>query len=161
MSSHLSSEQIDAVLHGQPSHDVSRHLDRCTSCAEELASLGGTLGDLRSSAGAFAEQQRPLAVIGSTRALPQFAWALGAAALAALALSFAAPLALTHRDHAPAARNAETPAITVAVSDEALLDSVQNDLSSSVPASMLPLSGTSTASSDSSTVQNTFQRKYE
>ena len=158
MISHLSSEQLDSALQGRPTYDVSRHLERCGSCAEELASLGGTLADLRSSADAFATQQKPFAAVTSPLKLPRFVWALGAAALA---VSFATPLALTHRDHVPVAVDSEIPAVTVAVSDEALLDSVQSDLSSSVPDSMLPLAGTSTAAADSTTAQNTPQRKYE
>ena len=159
MSSHLSSEQFNDTLHGLPSAEVSRHLDRCGVCAQELASLGGALIDLRSSAAAFAEQQRQRSVAAPAmkHGLPGFVWALGAAALA---VSFAAPLALTHRNAVRGTVHSQGASVSVAISDEALLDSVQKDLSSGVPAPMLALAGTSTSTSTSPD-SNTDQRKYE
>jgi hypothetical protein len=75
---------------------------------------------------------------------PRFVWG---GALAALLVAIVLPVAV-HHPAVPATPVAETPApaaVTVEVSDDALLNSIQNDLSSSVPASLEPLAGTTSA----------------
>src|ERR1700689_1207541 len=96
MKTHLSSEQFDGVLSGQPSQDAKRHLSGCTQCSEELASLRGTFGNFRETASAVAEQHRLLAVTPPPRRVPRMAWGLAAAALF---VSIAAPVAV-HRHSA-------------------------------------------------------------
>jgi hypothetical protein len=150
MNSHLSSEQLDGVLMGEASQDAARHLSGCALCAGELTSLREVFGDMReATAAAAAHHQRFVATAGS-RKVPRMAWAL---ACVALFVSVTAPVALHHRDVAPVVQKAATPAAVATISDEALLNSVQNDLSTSVPESLLPLTDTSTNATNSKSEQ--------
>jgi hypothetical protein len=143
MNSHLSSEQFDGVLSGRPAQDAKLHLNGCAQCAGELARLREAFGDFRETASLVADKHRLLAVISTPRRVPRMTWGLAAAVLF---VSFAAPFAVHRRPATPVVGPAaQAP---VAMSDEALLDNVQNDLSSSVPESLQPLAGTSTNSTD-------------
>jgi hypothetical protein len=150
MNSHLNSEQLECMLHGEPSQEASRHLSGCVQCSDELASLRQVFGNFREAATAAADHHRRAASPAVSHRVPRLAWGF---AVAALFVSVATPLAMQHRNvapvvlHRPVARAAET------MSDEALLSDVQNDLSSSVPESLLPLSGTSTSVTESTNVQ--------
>jgi len=147
---HLTSEQIESTLSGRSSAETVRHLGECARCAAELAALREVLGDLRMTTAASAEHHRRFAPAPATHAearrVPRMAWGLATAMLFVGAVT---PVVLHYRgaDHVvpggpPAVANAT-------ISDEALLNGVQNDLSTSVPASMLPLAGTSTSTKDS------------
>jgi hypothetical protein len=139
MMSHLSSEQLDGVLNGEVSQDASQHLGSCVQCAGELASLREVFGNLREATSAAAEHHRRYVSTAAARRVPRMAWGLVAAALF---MSVGAPLVVRHRNASVVAGNvSQGPA---AISDDALLDGVQADLSSSVPDSLLPLAGTST-----------------
>jgi anti-sigma factor RsiW len=144
MNSHLSSEQLECALHGPPSREVSLHLAACAECAEEVVELREALGNFRVAAAASAERHYRLAAAPAApaaRRLPRVAWA---AAMSALVLSIAAPIALHRRTVTP--RVTGNVAEHSAVSDDALLNDIQNDLSSSVPSPLLPLASTSTNS---------------
>ena len=78
--------------------------------------------------------------------MPRMAWAL---ATAMLFIAVGAPLAVHHRNVTPEVTGNVSEHADATISDEALLDGVQNDLSTSVPASMLPLAGTSPSTTDS------------
>lgn len=137
MNPHLSSEQFDGILSGQPSPDAKLHLSGCAQCSGELASLREAFGNFRETASGVAEQHRLLAVTSPPRRVPRMAWGLAASVLF---VSIAAPLAVHRHPAVPVAEPvAQTPA---AMSDEALLDTVQDDLSTSVPESLLPLAAT-------------------
>ena len=136
MNRHLSSEELDGVLSGQAREEATAHLSACVLCAGELAQLRNGFGDLRVATTAAAEHHRHFAATASARRVPRMAWAL---ATIALFVSVATPL-IVHR------RAADVPGVVpvaVAISDEALLDSVRNDLASSVPESLQPLASTS------------------
>ena len=148
MKTHLSSEQFDGALSSQPSPDAKLHLSGCAQCSAELASLRGAFGNFREATSTVAEQHRLSAVAAPPRRVPRMAWGL---ATAALFVSVAAPFAVHRRVAVPAVGPvAQAPAT---MSDEALLDNVQNDLSSSVPESLLPLAATSNGAPDSSNVK--------
>jgi hypothetical protein len=148
MNTHLSSEQLDGVLGGQASQDAKLHLSGCAQCSGELASVRETFGNFRETASAVAEQHRLLAATSTPRRVPRMAWGLAAAALF---VSIAAPFATHRRVAVPAVEPAAQ--VPATMSDEALLDNVQNDLSSSVPESLLPLAATSNSATDSSNVK--------
>jgi hypothetical protein len=148
MNTHLSSEQLDGALNGQPSMDAAQHLSGCMQCSGELASLRQTFGNFREAAVATAEHHRRFVSPATSRRVPRMAWGLAAAALF---VSIAAPLAV-HR-HTPPVVGQVAPKASETMSDEALLDNVQNDLSASVPGALLPLSGTSTNSKNSTSDQ--------
>lgn len=141
--SHLNSEQLDNLLGSSPNSGWQKHVDGCAACAQELGALRTVLGDFRQAATASAKHHRYLAPAQNRHRMPGPAWGM---AFAALLISVGAPLAVHYGSQTrPDVR--ETPPTSTqqqnAISDEALLSGVQDDLSASVPRSMLPLSGAS------------------
>jgi len=137
--SHLSSEQIERVLAGSPEELSQEHLGQCASCREEVEHLRAVFGSLRATMTITAQSQRRSAVLRERKSSPRLAWA---AALAVLVVGLMIPLSpLVHlrRGETPAARPTP-PADTL--SDEALLNGIQKDLSTSVPEPLEPLAGT-------------------
>ena len=149
MSQHLSSEQFDAALAGEPTTAATRHLRECAQCEQEVAATRGVLSDLRSQATYVAERHGRLSSRRGRPRVPVIAWALAAAGLF---MSAGAPLAV-HYYGAAGAGVAVAPG-PAAMSDEALLNSVQDDLSSSVPEPLLPLAGASSSPSSSTGSSN-------
>lgn len=145
MTSHLNSEQMERVLAGNPAHEVSLHLSKCGRCADDVASMREALGNFRSAATRAAEHHRHFAAPVIAAGVSRMAWVLASVVLFA---GIAAPFVVRRETARPVPGNvAAQPAETI--SDEALLNNVQNDLSASVPESLLPLAGTSTSASNS------------
>jgi anti-sigma factor RsiW len=140
MNSHLSSEQLERVLAGRPSHEVSQHLGKCARCVEDVASMRAVLGNFRSAASSSAEHHLKFAAPVATARVPRTAWVLASVVLFA---GIATPFAVRRQPVSPVVVGVSTQALP-AISDEALLNNVQNDLSASVPESLLPLADTST-----------------
>jgi hypothetical protein len=153
MARHLSSEELEEVMAGRGAEGTMRHARDCEMCATELVQVRRLLGEFRESAEQTADRQRLLAVMPRPRA--GSAWLRGgvwagvlAVVLAAASLMFVwgpTPIRLPHlaqrgSTHAMPQARAETPEL----SDEALLNGVQNDLSSTVPAPLEPLATTTT-----------------
>ena len=165
MTPHLTHEQLcDLLLSGHsraawilssPELDAARdHIQRCEVCAEEFATLTASMQLFRSTANAWSSEQwnnGPLAqssrlkpVASGSRFSGLFPRPMLWAASAALAIAVAAPLALHYADDAG---NGDTPAgvqsargrATAMQSDEALLEEINQTLSSSVPSPMQPL----------------------
>jgi hypothetical protein len=149
MMRHLTSEQIESTLSGRASQEVSSHLESCAQCAGEVVSLREVFGDLREATAASAEHHRRFVSTAGARRVPRMAWAFVSAALF---IAAATPVAVHYRSaNHVVARPAPDAAVTI--SDEALLDGVQDDLSTSVPASLQPLAGTSTDTTKSTEAQ--------
>ena len=153
---HLTSEQMESTLSGQPSEETARHLGGCARCAGELAALREVFGDLRMATAASAEHHRRFVSTAGARRVPRMAWAL---AIAMVFVAAVTPVAVHHRQSPRVVPVGAVAGADATISDEALLDGVQNDLSTSVPASMLPLAGTSTSTTDSATDSTAAQRK--
>ena len=102
--------------------------------------MRAVLGNFRSATAASAEHHRQLAVPVAPARVPRVAWVLASVVLFA---GIASPFAVRRQPVQPVVPDVSTQAST-AISDEALLNNVQNDLSASVPESLLPLAGTST-----------------
>jgi hypothetical protein len=151
MMRHLTSEQIENTLSGEASPEVSGHLAGCARCASELVSLREVFGNLREATAASAEHHRRFVATAGSRRVPRMAWALATAALFIAAVT---PIAVHHRSTTRVGVGA-TPGPDATISDEALLDGVQNDLSSSVPTSLQPLAGTTTYTTKSIAAQRT------
>jgi len=143
---HLTSEQMESTLSGQPSEEAARHLDDCARCAGELAALREVFGNLREATAASAEHHRRFVSTAGARRVPRLAWALVTAMFFVAAVT---PVAMHYRTIPVAVQGDVATGADATISDEALLDGVQNDLSTSVPASMLPLAGTSPSTTDS------------
>jgi hypothetical protein len=149
---HLTEQQFYDLLISAPSETspelehLRDHLLRCPSCAAELASLRQPLTDFGSSVTAWANHHSDRC--SWTRASHSHpfgtlsAWLLGAAALILL---IALPFTTHHDSRTIAAHDAtqsrtQAPAVSsTTIGDEALLEEIDQTLSSSVPAPMQPL----------------------
>jgi hypothetical protein len=143
---HLSDEQLCCLLEDPTGAGASTrlHLGSCMACQSELATLRASLSNFRAAATGYAAVQAPkqrlvVAVAPKTSWMPRPVWAASfASAVAVLGVS----LSLMHSH--PVTQVAGRPVAAVSpaqpeVSDEALLDGIQRDLSTSVPPSLEPL----------------------
>ncbi len=181
---HLSSEEFDALLAGTQSSAQAAHLQACPACRAELESLRQMLARLRAAAIGAAAEHRRLAVMPSPAHRTQGAmWRLWGLTAAAALLCVAGPLFYASRgaipfaterppvaDHNPAPRTAAvavsaapaTRETTVAapaqvsgqMSDAQLMSDIEQDLSSSVPQAMLPLTVRDAPQSPAGTTSN-------
>jgi anti-sigma factor RsiW len=134
---HLTVEQMEALLSYPEAQERSQHLQECGRCAEEFESLRAVVSDLRGAVIAASAVHRQRAVMPMpAQRTPRALWSLVAAAAL---LCVAGPIALHQRPaHVPAVQT-PAPQVQAAVSDEQLMSDVQQDLSSSVPQGLLPL----------------------
>ena len=137
--SHLSSEQIEQVLAGSAEEALQEHLSQCVSCRQEIEQMHSVFGSLRDTMTATAESQWHSAVLRERKNAPRLAWVAALAVLIVGLLIPLSPLAHIRHGETPAARPTP-PAETL--SDEALLNGIQKDLSTSVPEPLEPLAGT-------------------
>jgi hypothetical protein len=134
---HLTVEQMEALLSNPELRERSRHLQICGPCSEEFESLHAVLCDLRAGVIASSEVHRRLAVMPERAyRTPRALWRLVAAAAL---LCAAAPVALHHKPAHVAVVQSPVLQAQAAVSDDQLMSDVQQDLSSSVPQGLLPL----------------------
>jgi len=156
---HLTDEQMFELL-GQPDQatpTLRLHLTTCPDCRAELLTLGDSLANFRAAATGLAaaeistpNQRRAAAT--RTNVFRRHAWAASfASAVAVLAIS----VSLLRPTPQPPADHGSTPAVTTqlvpaAESDDALLDGIQQDLSTSIPPSLEPLSVPAASSTNDS-----------
>lgn len=173
MTPHLTHEQLCDLILARSPHPLSsdyaaleQHLHTCPACTEELTRLSRSLKLFRTASTAYARQQlaeihaQRASVLPSPRSLTgPLAWLTAAAA--AFLLAALVPFGMHHR-HAATPSEASTTALTqpasasaqTTESDEALLEEVDQDISSSVPSPMRPLADP-TASSTVSRANST------
>ncbi len=146
---HLTDEQMFDLLN-EPNRTATAlrlHLSTCSACRVELTSLSESLANFRAAATNLAGAQaavfapRPAAVQRPRTTLRRNIWAASFATAAAV---FAVSVSLVQpRPHVPNAPQtpaaAAVPTAQPSVSDEALLDGIQQDLSTSIPPSLEPL----------------------
>ena len=145
---HLSEEQFYEVVDTQVSGAAAAHVAGCAECRAEVEAVRGSVQSLRGAATGLARREfRPLLAVKPTGyfGAMRMGWAL---ALTAAGVVCAASVTMVHR---PAVR---TPVQVQAVSqtapattDDALLDGIDQDLSTSVPPSLAPLDVSSGESS--------------
>lgn len=130
---HLTEPQLYDLLDTPGAAAENLHLDACPHCRAEFLALQSSITNLRLATTSFAEEA-PLAAFRAPPAAPSRASfpRLLPASLAGAAVLFAASLALHHPRATPA------PAAPT-LSDDALLDGINRDLSSSIPPSLEPL----------------------
>jgi len=168
MTPHLSHEQLCDVVLARSPHPLSSdfaalqdHLHSCPACATELANLSDSLSLFRDASTAFAHQeltnQRATNGVRNTPILPLRSSLLHPAywaAAAATILKWAAlPLSL-HRQQPPSTPTSATVTAPVHTteSDEALLEDINQELSTSIPSPMQPLADpTASSVADQST----------
>jgi uncharacterized membrane protein YjjB (DUF3815 family) len=142
-------------------HIVENHLRACPLCAAELSSLRTSLGNFQAATTSFANQElsllrslypnriniRSIAAANSRPAARIYhkplAWAIAAGLVVATSIGTLIPHGLRHQPalHAASAVVAAIhPSTPSSESDQALLEEVDNDLSSNVPSAMQALS---------------------
>jgi len=157
---HLTDAQMFGLLDAPDDTDASTrlHLVGCPSCQSEFSTLRSSLTNFRAAATNFASAEAPALASNRVarsiaRARPsrfrRHAWATSIAAATVL-LAISVPF--VHPGHKPPAAQKSPVTSTADVnspveSDDALLDGIQRDLSTSIPPSLEPLAVPSTSSS--------------
>lgn len=129
--------EVESSFHSTDA-DAARHLGQCPLCSAELAELRSGLCLLRSTSTALARHQHALLSTVPARRPTHPVRPLSITALAAVL--FAAVLPFAHLPHR--ATSQSTPQSTPAhpeLSDEALLEGINQDLAAPVPTAMQPL----------------------
>jgi hypothetical protein len=130
--SHLNQEQISAWLAGLQTPEQSEHVTLCAACRGEISRREEPLALFRDAVRAISEQRGARVIVWSTPSrwrMPILRWAAGAA-LALLMLG----IPVLYWNKQTQLREAER-----ARQDAALLDSVNSELSRSVPQPLEPL----------------------
>ena len=141
MHPHLTSEQMECLLHDPAARTASLHLQVCKQCVQELDQLAQVFADLRTASTEMAMEHRRRAILPS--ASRSFSgWAYAFVSVIALAVAIV-PVALHHNHAVTEQAKQPAPHVQQTISDDALLNSIQSDLSASVPAAMEPLAATS------------------
>jgi len=153
---HLTEEQMYDLLDPTADTNLHPHLRACTHCQSELTNLRESLDLFRDAATSFAASAAPrrLPVVEpvASRFFSPKIWATSfatATALLVISLSVLHPAA-SGPGKAPIAAVAAPQTTASADSDEALLEGIQQDLSTSIPPSLEPLAA-QTASSENAT----------
>ncbi len=140
---HLTVEEMEALLMHPEMREGSQHLQVCGPCSEDFDSLQAVIGDLRAAVIASSNVHRRLAVMPEpAHRTPRALWSLVAAAAL---LCAAAPIALHHKPAHVAIVQPPVKQVHATVSDDQLMSDVQQDLSSSVPQGLLPLTANDTS----------------
>lgn len=146
---HLNDEQMYALLDNAPDPAAKAHLAACVDCQNEMASLSPSLLNFRTAATNLAAAGTPslirrrVAVPEASRFAPRF-W-VGSLATAGLLLAVSMSVIHPATPGLPpngteTAQTVNAPIPPTAIeSDEALLDGIQQDLSTSIPPSLEPL----------------------
>ncbi|GAC1424826.1 MAG: hypothetical protein NVSMB62_21870 [Acidobacteriaceae bacterium] len=168
--SHLTEEEFGELMEAGSAQPVSQddgaaraHVDACTECAAELASLRAALALFRETTSAYASEQlagvprrtMPRASVGR-RFSPGLLWTAAGLLVGAGVL----PLKVQHQRAGNEANSVTThsPA-SKQLSDEALLDAVNIELSALVPAAMQPLADPSGTMNETTETQPSTKRK--
>jgi len=143
--SHLNSEQMERMLTGTAKEALQQHVTECAECTAEVAAMQRVLGSLKETASSLAATERRLAKpqMQVLRRIPKLAWAAAVVMMAMVAM---------HRG-VQEPKSPAVPVVSAVLSDEALLNGIQNDLEASVPAPLAPLETTSVAIEDDPTTK--------
>ena len=138
MTQHWTDEQMSAWVLGERNVEMAEHLAACEECRRELADVQGSLASYRSdvqqtvAADEYRWVRIRAGVAGrATNPVHGLRWAL-TGALALLALSVG--LLMTPQRHP-----VQKAQVQVQMSDEQLLNEIQDDLSRSAPEALAPV----------------------
>ncbi len=164
MNAHLTESQLFALLgspgtlsqsaSSSPAGSDAAHLANCALCSAEFTVLRDSLSNFRVAATNLSALYTPTRLLDPATARPRFftvpraAWATGLVAAMALCT---ASINLLHKPvvHPTPATQAETA--TALESDDALLEGINSDLSTSVAPSLQPLDVPATTETTSAT----------
>ena len=173
MTQHLSHEQLCDVLlaetdqfSGAPLSAQRGHLSGCLICASELDILRESVVRFRRSSVAYADReltrrnlQTPFASLYQSHSRGYFSQPLSWAAAAALVLAVALPFGLhRHRPVTPATSVTVSAPTSNTESDEALLEGINQDLTTDIPSPMQPLADPTASATQAQSIDTT-QRK--
>jgi hypothetical protein len=140
---HLTDEQMFELLDQTPSTTSQSHLRNCADCQTEFSSLHASLVNFRTAATNLAAAETP--ALAARRIAPRaqsLRPRIWAASLTAATALLAVSIAIIHPTTTTPTTNETTAAVQPVApteSDEALLDGIQQDLSTSIPPSLEPL----------------------
>ena len=145
MNVHLNEEQLYGLLDaaGKSDEVALEHLDWCPQCRGEVEGLRSSLASFQQAAGGISAAYTPSRLLNFSSARqgffarPRLAWVGG---LAAALVFGVASVSVLHGPVAPPALTQTAAVSADAQSDEALLEDIDQDLSTSVPPSLEPLS---------------------
>jgi hypothetical protein len=149
---HLSDEQFYCLLEDSSvaTEPTRLHLRSCSACQAELSTMQAAFANLRVAATAYAAAQTPYRAPRAIVAPQKQVWMrrpLWAASFAGAVAVLGILLSLTlSRQPAPPVQPPAVAQAAPQVSDEALLEGTQRDLSTSVPPSLEPLEVSATVS---------------
>jgi anti-sigma factor RsiW len=171
---HLTHKQLCDLVIESPlspedaaSDEVHSHLHSCYTCMAELTALTSSIDQFHTVAHTVPEREftahsRPglsgLSMFVTRRPAVRWMQPLSFALAAALLVAVGLPLTLTHHHAAPLPPQEQISKVTApvdAVSNEALLEGVDQDLSDSIPDSMQPLADPTASAATSSSTQRT------
>ena len=137
---HLSEGQFYEVMDAQVSGAAAAHVAGCAECRAEVDAVRRSVESLRGAATGMARREfRPLLAVKPTGyfGAMRMGWAL---ALTAAGVVCAASVTMVHRPAANDAAQVQAVSKPAPVeADDALLDGINQDLSTSVPPSLAPL----------------------
>jgi anti-sigma factor RsiW len=160
MNTHLTDEQMYELLDQNPNAPLQlqtkSHLSDCAHCRSEVSSLHASLMNFRVAATNLAAAETPSlaarAIAPRKQSMRPRIWAAAltaATALLAVTIAVVHPIKTAPKPNGTITTAAAQPP-TATESDEALLDGIQQDLSTSIPPSLEPLA-VPAASSETST----------
>ena len=148
---HLTDEQLSDWLAGEPTSETAVHLRQCESCQREAAALRDDISRYaiavrRHAANAQESRMKRTPAPARDLTFHRLRWA-GATALALL---LGAQTVWMLRPHAPtpapqSAAHTAQPAAAQTISDDELLEEVNNDLNRDVPQALAPVSAITVA----------------
>jgi hypothetical protein len=156
MTPHLTEAQLFGLLSAASDSAATAaqiHLAECAQCQDDFTAIDRSFANFRLAATNFALLHTPPRPVVETTvhrsffALPKIVWASGLASVLAIT---GVTLSTLHRP-APGVPSVHVASAPQPVSDEALLQDIDSDLSTSVPPSLQPLDTTNTASEQTTT----------
>lgn len=130
---HLTQEAISAWLVGERSPEAVQHMRTCSACRSEVLLLGTTLLDFRTCVRDWSQQHVSAAVIHAPASLHQPFFTFRRAFFALACAIVCVYLGVSLRPH-------HLPQSTPpAISDRVLMNSVDDEISRTVPTAMEPL----------------------
>jgi hypothetical protein len=148
---HLTDDQLSEWLAGESTAETRSHFDACPQCRDEAGALHDGIARYSFSLREQARHAQAAHLVSidpkKTLAAHRLRWA----AAAALALLLAAPTAWMMRPHVtpapllPVAGNSSASQPSTGMSDDELLEAVNNDLNRDVPQALAPISAITVA----------------
>ena len=139
---HLTDAQFFNLLDAPESADASlrAHVGSCAACCAELAMVSASLTNFRDAATSLAHAEMSRQRVFVPTPQPRYHRLVWSASLTLAAIVFAASVSFVRPGiHVDAPIRVATQTASSNVSDDALLDNIQQDLATSIPPSLEPL----------------------